>query len=379
MPVQPFSPSSIPPDHLAVLVCLLEENHSILVEEYSRSLSSGLFSNRLEFHPRHASKIVAIEADAFAGYISAGFKGAVEHGAQLADAGLGKQVVINFMDINRDFLWNHFRASRAILDMGAYYRSQVTRGYYEAHEARVLKEQDEFRRAFEIALRKSLSEVQAAREQAQKATERVYRAVILAQEEERRFIARELHDQAGQALIGLRMSLENLLNDSSSDLKKKRARLLNAISIAESTLSDIRSIVYSLRPPVLDLLGIDAALKQLCFDFGEQTGLLIEYSGANLVGVSDEVAINLYRFAQEGLTNIVKHASARRAWVSLHAVGEQVQVNVEDDGQGFDPDTVRPGIGLVGMRERARLLNGSLEICSGGGSHTCLSFSVPMA
>jgi len=204
-----------------------------------------------------------------------------------------------------------------------------------------------------------------------------YRNIITAQEEERRRISRELHDEAGQAMVGIRMSLESLNTNVSGN-----PEFINGIEKAmfwtDSAMQKIRSLAYSLRPPVLDLLGINLAIKQLCIDFSEQTGLIISYSGAETPLLSDELAISIYRIVQEALTNIVKHAMAKHAWVTLSYTRVIIKLSILDDGQGFDPKTIQAGMGLEGMQERSHLLGGKMQIESSRGRPALLKFSFPI-
>jgi signal transduction histidine kinase len=136
-------------------------------------------------------------------------------------------------------------------------------------------------------------------------------------------------------------------------------------------------MAQGLRPPVLDALGVNSALEGFCRDFGRQTQLAIEYSGENLPLPPETVGIHFYRFLQEALTNIIKHARAHRVQVTLEAVDGMIRLVVEDDGVGFDLDAWESrrsgtGIGLLSMRERIEQLQGRLEIISRPGHGTRL-------
>lgn len=197
------------------------------------------------------------------------------------------------------------------------------------------------------------------------------RRLVHAQEEERHRVAQELHDEAGQALVALKISLQLLSAEAPDTL---HAGLADAVDLVESTREHIRLLAHGLRPPALDALGLDRGLAQLCADTGERTHLAVTYRGRDIDALSDEAQVCLYRFVQEALTNVVVHAGARRAYVRLTVNEDAVRLRVADDGVGMDPDIlddpVRAGLGIVGMRERLELLSGRLEVTSVPGKGT---------
>ena len=204
------------------------------------------------------------------------------------------------------------------------------------------------------------------------------RRVVEAQELERRRLARELHDETGQALtsilLGLK-SLEEKLGDAGS---RAAAAALRELVVA--TLQDVRRLAIELRPSALDDFGLVAALERLTASFADQTGITIDFE-ASLAEqrLPEEVEIALYRIVQESLTNVVKHARARRVSILLARRNEAVKVVIEDNGQGFDPsEDADGGFGLVGMRERLALLGGRLEVESSGDDGTTIAAEVPI-
>lgn len=208
------------------------------------------------------------------------------------------------------------------------------------------------------------------------------RRVVSAQEEERGRLSRELHDEAGQALTALRIGLGLIRDDLPSEPPSVRQRLDDAVTIVESITDQVRFLAQALRPPALDAVGLDATLEGLCRDFSRRTQLPIDYAGAEVPRISDGIGIHLYRFLQEALTNVGKHAQARRVQVALAYDGEMLNLSVEDDGVGFDVAQTlgaegRSGLGLLGMRERLDLLAGHLEITSRPGHGTRLVARVP--
>ena len=206
--------------------------------------------------------------------------------------------------------------------------------------------------------------------------------VVLAQEEERGRLSRELHDEAGQALTALRISLGLIHDDLPTDAVSLRQRLDETMKLTESITDQLRFLAQALRPPGLEAAGLDSTLEGLCRGFYRRTKVPVEYAGAELPRVPDTIGIHLYRFLQEALTNVSKHAQACRVRVALAHDSEVLSLSVEDDGVGFDVASTlgakpQGGIGLIGMQERLDLLNGRLEITSQPGHGTRLLASVP--
>jgi signal transduction histidine kinase len=209
--------------------------------------------------------------------------------------------------------------------------------------------------------------------------------VIKAQEEERKRVSRELHDEAGQALTVLKISLEFIL----LELTERHVdpllcrRMKDALELCESTMAGIRLMAHNLRPGGLDDLGLNLTLDGLCRDFAERTHLWIVYAGVELPILTDTVVICLYRFLQEGLTNVAKHACATNVRVHLYYENNNIRLAIEDDGKGFkyQPDlhlvTQSNGIGLLGLKERLSSVGGYLEIVSKVGEGTRLTAVVP--
>jgi signal transduction histidine kinase len=219
------------------------------------------------------------------------------------------------------------------------------------------------------------------RKQAEKAIQTLARQVVYGQEEERRRLSRELHDEAGQALTALKLSLELLRADLPVDAGDLHRHLAQAIDLAETTMDRVRHLAHGLRPPALDTLGLDLTLGAYCRDIAQRSHLTVDYRSDQVSGLSDAMNICLYRVLQEALTNVVKHARARRVRVDLGFEGEAVRLEVADDGCGLAPDnTVQSfgGIGMLGMRERLELLGGRLEVSSVAGQGLRLWAILPL-
>jgi len=204
------------------------------------------------------------------------------------------------------------------------------------------------------------------------------RRVVEAQELERGRLARELHDETGQALtsilLGLK-ALEEKLGDAGS-----RASAAELRELVVATLQDVRRLAVELRPSALDDFGLVAALERLTASISEQTGIKIDFEPAlTTERLPEEVETALYRIVQESLTNVVKHAKARNVSVLVTRRDGAVKAVIEDDGRGFEPAERRgEGFGLVGMSERLALLGGRLEIESSEEAGTTIAAEVPL-
>ncbi|MEJ2353455.1 MAG: PAS domain S-box protein [Anaerolineales bacterium] len=206
--------------------------------------------------------------------------------------------------------------------------------------------------------------------------------VVTVQEQERRRVSRELHDEASQLLTALKISLDLLGKDLPEEPKSLHERIEDAAGLADETMERVRLLAHDLRPPELEAVGIDPVLEDYCQEFGRRTPLAVRYQGTDLPALPDEVSICLYRVLQEALTNVLKHAQARKVRVGLGYDGDVITLSVSDDGQGLDADDARglshaKGIGILGMRERLELLGGDLEIRSRPGEGVHLKAWVP--
>lgn len=203
--------------------------------------------------------------------------------------------------------------------------------------------------------------------------------IIAGQEEERKRIARELHDQTGQALVSFMVMLKMLEN------ARTPAELGNGLQQLKVVLSEemdkLHHLAIELRPSVLDDMGIAAALAHYMKEFKEKHGIDIELT---ILGFEEKrppphVEISIYRIIQEALINVLRHAKARRVRIILEWRSADIRGVVEDDGRGFAVEKKKKGrLGLYGMEERARLLDGSFRIDSEPGEGTLVIFSIPL-
>jgi signal transduction histidine kinase len=198
-------------------------------------------------------------------------------------------------------------------------------------------------------------------------------------EEERQHIARELHDEAGQALVGVKLSLQAVGRLVPAEVPALREQLTHLREQVNEAATRLRVLARRLRPPTLDRLGLDMALQQLAQEtaehFGFRVALHLHWLQERL---PEELETALFRVTQEALTNIAAHAGAQVAEISLTADAGRVTLLVADDGVGFDPGDRSAGLGLLGMRERITLLGGEFSVTSSLGTGTMIRAVVPL-
>ena len=224
----------------------------------------------------------------------------------------------------------------------------------------------------EVRVTERTSELMESREQLRALTT----DVVNAQEEERRRISRELHDEAGQALVSMKFSLETILADLPKKEQPIRKRLTTAVQQLDQTMDEIRFLAHSLRPPLLDIADLDLTLKDYCREFGESTKLKVDYMGDSVPRLTDLAELAFFRFLQEALTNVVKHARATRVLVRLKKRGRYLSLLVLDNGKGKKPE-ISEGQGHLGIQERFRILNGQVRIRSTSETGFVISTRIP--
>ncbi len=202
--------------------------------------------------------------------------------------------------------------------------------------------------------------------------------LVEVQESERRFLARELHDELGQLLTALKMVLDQSVPLAPPALGPGLAQ---AVELTRELVARLRHLSLTLRPPLLDDLGLQVAMEWQIRRFSEQTGLAIEFRHALMDRLPAPVETAFFRIAQEALTNVVRHADARTATVRLWADQERAGLQIEDNGRGFDPEAARAraSTGLSGMQERVELLDGEFSLESNPGKGTRLTVELPFA
>lgn len=196
---------------------------------------------------------------------------------------------------------------------------------------------------------------------------RLSSSLIATQDEERRRIARELHDGLGQDLVAIKMMLDGMLQQDNSSSKKQVAA--DVSTLIDRTIQQVRSISHLLHPPLLDEVGLRAALKWYLEGFTKRSGIEtdLDVQPPSFPRIAPELETAVFRIVQEALTNVFRHSGARKGWVTLLKQDSQVVVTVRDDGKGisdhiveFRPDSI--GIGIGGMRQRVKEFGGELQL-----------------
>ncbi|MFQ5576994.1 MAG: GAF domain-containing protein [Anaerolineae bacterium] len=222
------------------------------------------------------------------------------------------------------------------------------------------------------------SQVKAQQEQMRNLSNRV----VEAQEEERRRISRELHDEMGQALTAIKLNLQMLLAGLPPDQRALTARINEVVALTNDSLQEIRRLAMDLRPSILDDLGLVPTLHWYQNQFERRSNTQLTLSIApNLPRLAPNTETALYRVVQEALTNVSRHANAGRVEISLSQDDTAVYCSIIDDGQGFAKDNETQlnsrGVGLTSMLERVQVLNGQLSIESAPGQGTSISIQSP--
>jgi PAS domain S-box-containing protein len=235
---------------------------------------------------------------------------------------------------------------------------------------------DEDQRLLEAFAASAATGVATARSMAE---ERLQNTIDSAEQERSRW-ARELHDETLQALAVLRMKLASALREDSSETLEDTGQA--AVEQIDEEIVKLRRLITELRPASLDTIGLEAALEALVEQHEQDAGISVDCDlqlpreeGARPTSVLETA---VYRLVQEALNNVSKHSMARRATLTVRTTRSNIEIEVTDDGVGFEPPLVREGFGLVGMRERTALLGGSLEIESTRGSGTQLHAEIPL-
>ena len=209
---------------------------------------------------------------------------------------------------------------------------------------------------------------------------------INALEEERRRIALTLHDDTGQALSMLIINLERLENQISGEEIELKEKLVTTRKLAQQSLANLRMIVYGLRPTILDDLGLVPAIRWYARTNLEEVGIMVElHTNGEVEPLSPQLKSTLFRIAQEAINNIVKHSKAKQVEIKLSQCEKNIQLEVQDDGEGFDLTIVRQEalrlqhLGLLGIQERAELAGGEVQLSSVPGSGTHILVKVPFS
>lgn len=218
-------------------------------------------------------------------------------------------------------------------------------------------------------------------EQSREQLRRLSRNLIRARERERQHIARELHDELGQHLTAIKLEVAAIAGRPTGR-READVRAAELLRLIDQTVASVRRIAADLRPPMLDDLGLEAAIDWLAKDWSRRVGTAVQLDLQALPETIEENAkTTVYRVVQEALTNVARHAHARRVDIQLRTDADSVVVTVQDDGQGFPADVLaKPGThGLLGMRERASLAGGTLHLGAAPQGGACVEIRLPLA
>ena len=254
-------------------------------------------------------------------------------------------------------------------------------------EGKLRRSQEELERRVEERTRElaeaneALTKESIERKRTEEERSRLLRRIITTQEEERRRIALDLHDQLGQQLTALRLKLESLRN--MCDEQDLCDKIEETQAVAKQIDADVSFLAWELRPSTLDDLGLQKALKSYVSEWSDHFDIPADFHAAEFKKrIPDEFQANLYRIAQEALNNISKHADANHVSVMLEQPDNHVVLIIEDNGKGFTTEgreeKQRRGLGLIGMRERAVLIGGSLEVESTPDKGTTIFVRIPL-
>ena len=235
-----------------------------------------------------------------------------------------------------------------------------------------------FSTAYMARLDRSSEAERRRAEKAESELRRLSQQLVRVQEDERKTISRELHDEVGQILTGLRMELGTLSpNDAEEGF---RQRLDSVKRLAEEALRSVRNLALLVRPSMLDDLGLEPALRWQTKEFSRRCGIPVALAiEGRLDSLPEALRLCLYRAIQEALTNCGKHADASRVTVTVRHEDNRVSASVQDNGRGFDKLRLQThGLGLVGMSERVRALQGVITVSSEPGRGTLISLEVPL-
>lgn len=209
------------------------------------------------------------------------------------------------------------------------------------------------------------------------------RRVLSAQEEERKRISRELHDVIAQVLTGINVRLATLKTEAAVNARDLTKSISHTQRLVEKSVDIVHRFAYDLRPAVLDILGLIPALHSFMRKYAKETGIRVSLTASAGVAKLDSARSTvLYRVAQEALTNVARHARAKRADVSIRKLSKDICMQIKDDGRSFDVDRVlraskSPHMGLLGMRERVEMIGGKFTVESSPGQGTTVQARIP--
>ncbi|HKC68070.1 MAG TPA: PAS domain-containing protein, partial [Bacteroidia bacterium] len=200
-------------------------------------------------------------------------------------------------------------------------------------------------------------------------------------EEERKLVSRDLHDELGQQLTALKMEINWIISNATGADEEMVLRLKQVLQFSDDLISTIRRILADLRPAIIDDLGLVAALEWKCDDFMEKSGVECKFiSSIDERVFRDDFSINVYRILQEALTNVIRYAEAKLVTVIVHEDKQNLFLEISDDGKGFCTESIKNGktLGILGMKERAALFDGDLEVIGMPNKGTSIKLKIPL-
>jgi signal transduction histidine kinase len=229
-------------------------------------------------------------------------------------------------------------------------------------------------------LQREIERQRAAEQQNRQDLERLSARLVDAQEEERRRLARELHDEVGQALTAVKMDIGIALR--AENRARATGALEEASEITETALRGVRDLSQLLHPSMLDDFGLPTTLRTYLRNFSHRTGIRAQLAESIEARLLPPIEVCAYRIVQEAFNNIVQHSGATACTVMLRAASGTLWLTIDDNGRGFgptpQPPDARPGLGLIGMRERAQALGGTFAVESAPGGGTRISVGLPL-
>ncbi len=268
----------------------------------------------------------------------------------------------------------------------------LTIGYKEQYEFsdRLLKLLQSFTERATVAIMNA--ELYDQLRQQTKNLQQLFETRMQAQEEERRRIAAELHDSLGQLLTSVKLHIEVLQDSDIFERSAEKEQMAEIRALLDNAITEARNISYDLRPSILDDFGLIPALEVLCDKFSMRSGIKVSFQSHNLEArLKGQLETALYRITQEALTNVQKHAGATEVNVQVIRTPKTINLVIEDNGKGFDPEKVGhersgddngnvvPGMGLVSMRERTAHFNGTFTVDSTSGKGTDIVVEIPLS